>query len=95
MHYVYIIYSQRLDIYYKGITQHPEKRLFEHNNNLSRFTAGKGPWEMVYLEESSSKTDALFREKQLKRLNRKSIKLLLKKSVEQMPVISSNGKPKV
>ncbi len=66
MYYVYIIYSQRLDIYFKGITQYPEKRLFEHNNNLSRFTAGNGPWELVYLDELPSKTDALTREKQLK-----------------------------
>lgn len=67
MNYVYIIYSQRLDIYYKGITQNPENRLFEHNNGLSRFTAGKGPWELVFLEKFQTKTQALIREKQIKK----------------------------
>jgi putative endonuclease len=79
MYYVYILFSQRLDIFYKGITQYPEKRLFEHNNDLSRFTAGKGPWDLVYLEERSSKKDALLREKVVKKLNRRSIQLLIQK----------------
>jgi putative endonuclease len=79
MYYVYILFSQRLDIFYKGITQNPDKRLQEHNNDLSRFTAGKGPWELVYLEEVSSKKEALMREKAIKKLNRKSIILLLQK----------------
>lgn len=67
MFYVYIIFSHRLDIYSKGITQNPEKRLFEHNNGLSRFTAGKGPWELVFLEKFQTKTQALIREKQIKK----------------------------
>jgi putative endonuclease len=79
MYYVYILFSQRLNIFYKGITQNPDKRLQEHNNDLSRFTAGKGPWELVYLEEVSSKKEALIREKAIKKLNRKSIILLLQK----------------
>jgi putative endonuclease len=79
MYYVYILFSQRLNIFYKGITQNPQKRLFEHNNNLSRFTAGKGPWDLVYLEEVNSKKDALLREKSIKKLNRKSILLLIQK----------------
>ena len=29
-HYVYIVYSERLDIYNKAYTQYPEKRLYEH-----------------------------------------------------------------
>ena len=78
MYYVYIIFSLRLNIYYKGITQHPEKRLFEHNNGLARFTASRGPWELVFLEMVSSKSEALLREKAIKKLNRKSILFLIK-----------------
>jgi|JI10StandDraft_1071094.scaffolds.fasta_scaffold36329_4 putative endonuclease len=84
MYYVYILFSQRLNIFYKGITQNPQKRLFEHNNDLSRFTAGKGPWDLVYLEEVNSKKDALLREKAIKKLNRRSILLLIKKYSENL-----------
>jgi len=83
-YYVYIIHSQQKDIFYKGYTQYPEKRLFEHNNGLSRytkgkgpwklvylekFTKGKGPWKLVYLEKFKTKREALIRERQLKKAN--------------------------
>ncbi|MCD4773019.1 MAG: GIY-YIG nuclease family protein [Bacteroidales bacterium] len=38
-YYVYIIKSDSIGIFYKGFTSNPEKRLFEHNNNKSRYTA--------------------------------------------------------
>ena len=65
-HYVHIIYSAQKDIFYKGYTQYPEKRLFEHNNGLSRYTKGKDPWKLVYLEKFKTKREALIREKQIK-----------------------------
>jgi putative endonuclease len=80
MYYVYIIYSPRLNIYYKGISQNPEKRITEHNNGLSIFTANRGPWELIYLEKISTKSEALIREKAIKKLNRKSILRLIENS---------------
>ena len=41
MYYSYIILSKENNIYYKGMTTDILKRLLEHNNNLSRYTAGK------------------------------------------------------
>jgi putative endonuclease len=79
MHYTYIIYSENFDIYYKGVTQNPEYRLWEHNNNKSRFTAGKGPWTLVYLNAFENKRDCLIEENRLKSLNRRSIELLVMK----------------
>ena len=78
MYYTYIIYSSSHTIFYKGITDNPERRLFEHNNNLSRFTADKGPWEMVYLKEWNTKKEALIEEKRIKRLNVRSLELLIR-----------------
>ncbi len=71
------IHSQRLDIYYKGITQNLEKRLLEHTNGLSRFTASRGPWKLVYKEEVPNKSSAIILEKSLKKLYRKSILQLI------------------
>ena len=78
MYYTYIIYSSSHTIFYKGITDNPERRLFEHNNNLSRFTADKGPWEMVYLKDWATKREALIEEKRIKRLNVRSLELLIR-----------------
>ena len=75
--FVYIIQSEDKAILYKGFTTDPEKRLYEHNHNLSRYTSGKGPWNLVYLETFEEKKLALIREKQLKRSNQKYLKWLI------------------
>jgi putative endonuclease len=41
--------------------------MFEHNNDLSRYTAGKGPWKLIVLLKHNTREDALRREKSLKR----------------------------
>jgi putative endonuclease len=74
--YVYIIQSMHLNIYYKGYTTDIERRLGEHNSNLGRYTKGKGPWKLVYLEKFGTKREALLREKQVKRYNAEYIRSL-------------------
>ena len=67
MFYVYVLYSDSHQVYYKGFTENVIKRLTEHNNNLSRYTAGKGPWKLIVVEQFDQKRSALLREKGLKR----------------------------
>jgi len=76
-HFVYIIHSKYKDIYYKGYSADPYKRLLDHNQNKSHFTAHKGPWLLIYLEAFESKSIALKRERQLKRQNRKYLDWLV------------------
>ncbi|MBL7968859.1 MAG: GIY-YIG nuclease family protein [Prolixibacteraceae bacterium] len=76
-YYVYILYSERLGLYYKGYTSYPILRLEEHNQGQSRYTSGKGPWRMVYLEKVSDKKSALIREKQIKRANHNYLQWLI------------------
>ena len=77
-YFVYIIFSSKNNLYYKGFTSNPKHRLIEHNKGRSRYTKGKGPWEMTYLEEFPDKKSALIREKQLKRYNHQYIQKLIK-----------------
>ena len=76
-HYVYIIQSESTGILYKGYTAYPELRLQEHNDDRSRYTSGKGPWKLVYLEGFQHKSDALKREIQLKKSNLNYIRWLI------------------
>jgi putative endonuclease len=50
MYYVYVLHSASYGLYYKGFTQDVERRLSEHNRDKSRYTSGKGPWELLILE---------------------------------------------
>ncbi|MCF8254980.1 MAG: GIY-YIG nuclease family protein [Bacteroidia bacterium] len=76
-HFVYIIYSQTFDIYYKGYSLNPENRIIEHNTNQSSYTENKGPWELVYVKGYQTKREALIEERRIKKLNRNSIEKLI------------------
>jgi len=75
--YVYIIQSLDDDSFYKGFTENPLQRLVQHNNKESHYTSAKTPWKLVYVEEMSSKKEALIREKNLKKATIKRIQALI------------------
>ena len=77
MYYTYIIFSKDHNVFYKGFTIDPLKRLWEHNNNLSLYTAGKGPWSLIYVKKHESKREALIEEKRIKRLKERSLQKLI------------------
>ena len=72
MYYVYILYSEYLDLYYIGSAQNPEKRLIKHLSNHDGFTAKAKDWKICLSECFPDKTEALKREKQLKRWKNRS-----------------------
>ena len=75
--YVYIIQSQKDGSFYKGFSENPLLRLAQHNNKESEFTSYKVPWVLVYVEEMTSKTEALKREKSLKKATKERVMALL------------------
>jgi putative endonuclease len=66
-YYVYILRSQVDGTYYKGFSEDYFQRLSDHNSGLSKFTASKLPWDLIYVEKHPDKTSALKREKKLKK----------------------------
>jgi len=74
---VYILYSHSSDVYYKGVTTDLPKRLYEHQNNLSRYTKNKGPWQLVWTSAFFVKRDALVEELRIKKLNHTSLLKLI------------------
>ena len=43
-----------------------DRRMSKHLDGLSKYTASKGPWRLVYFEMVSSRTGALKQEKEIK-----------------------------
>lgn len=79
-HYAYIIYSIEFDKYYKGYSSNPLRRLEEHNSGRSHYTSQFCPWKLVYIEEFIEKSDALKREKGLKKYSKDQVLELIKLS---------------
>ena len=74
---VYIIQSQADNSYYKGYSTDPLLRLEQHNNKESAYTSAKTPWRLVYIEILDSKTEALKRERVLKKYSHNQIEQLV------------------
>ncbi|MBL0181932.1 MAG: GIY-YIG nuclease family protein [Chitinophagaceae bacterium] len=81
MYYVYIIESRQSGLFYKGSTSDYNRRLDEHNNNINDYTKEKGPWKLVFVQEFESKSEALAKEKRLKRCNKDYLRWLLDQPV--------------
>jgi|WetSurMetagenome_2_1015567.scaffolds.fasta_scaffold711050_1 putative endonuclease len=79
-YYVYIIQSEKDQLYYKGSTEDPVKRLEAHNRGESHYTSSKVPWKLVYVEELPTKREMLIREKKLKRGNAEYFRFLINSS---------------
>lgn len=58
MYYVYVLKSTKTGKLYKGLTGDLRRRIKEHNNSEEKSTKGGAPWQLIYYEAFSNKTDA-------------------------------------
>lgn len=80
--YTYILKCKDESLY-TGWTNDIEHRIKMHNAGKgAKYTRGRGPVELVYLEIFDSKKEAMSQEAQIKKLSRKE-KLLLIESYQQ------------
>jgi putative endonuclease len=76
-HFVYIVRC-RDGTYYTGYTTDLAKRIKAHNNGTgAKYTRGRGPVELLYMEECSSKEAAMQREWAIKSLTRQEKQRLI------------------
>jgi putative endonuclease len=79
MCYTYILFSVKLNRYYIGFTADSvELRLKKHLNSSKGFTSKAKDWKIVYTESFPTKSQAMLREKEIKRRrNKKMIENLI------------------
>jgi len=78
MFYTYIIYSESTDKYYIGHTHDLILRLQRHNEGWTRSTKAGIPWKLIYSEKYQTKSGAMKREYEIKRMkSRKYIEDLI------------------
>jgi len=70
--YVYIITNKTNKVLYIGVTNNLERRIYEHKNKLvPGFTQKYNINKLIHFEHFDNINDAIRREKQLKKWNRK------------------------
>ena len=65
-YYVYILKSKKDNKHYIGSTSDVNARIQYHNQGKQRSTKSRIPFELIYTEEYSTKTEAERREKEIK-----------------------------
>ena len=68
MHFVYVLHSEARQRYYIGSTGDLDRRLVQDNSSRIGYTKVGRPWRLVYSEGYVTKTEALKRERYLKRM---------------------------
>ena len=66
MYYVYILRIEKTGRYYIGQTKDLAKRLEKHSRGETKSIKNRGKFDVVYVEECSSRSEAIRREKQIK-----------------------------
>ncbi|MBI5026601.1 MAG: GIY-YIG nuclease family protein [Nitrospirae bacterium] len=67
MYYMYIIRSKKDSSFYIGQCQNLSQRLLKHNNGYTNSTKAKKPWDLVYHEEYQTRSEAVRREREIKK----------------------------
>lgn len=78
-YFVYIVKCLD-DSYYTGIATNLEKRIKEHNGQLkggAKYTRGKGPVTLKYFEKLETRSKALKREAEIKKMQRSEKQALI------------------
>lgn len=76
-YFVYII-ECRDGTFYTGITNHLQRRLDQHNSGKgAKYTRGRFPVKLCYVEEGEGRAWATSREREIKRLSRSQKELLI------------------
>jgi putative endonuclease len=88
-HWVYILYSESKDVYYKGQTDDLRGRINRHNSKLEKSTQHGVPWRLVWRTEKIDKSSAMKLEKKLKHLTRKRLEAFIRKYGEGVAGVSS------
>lgn len=86
--YVYILQSKTTSRYYAGSTQDVSNRLNEHNSGECKWTRHGVPWDLVYLAEFPSRSEAVKEERRIKSrgIGRYLQEMLTKRLPGQMPI---------
>ena len=66
MYFVYIIYSEKFERFYVGLSYNVKQRLKQHNSGKVKPTKPFVKWKLIHLEKFNTRIEARIREKYFK-----------------------------
>jgi putative endonuclease len=65
--HVYILWSEPVGRYYVGSTSNLMERFAQHNRGQSKYTLTGRPWKLIWNQECTDRTQAIFLENKIKK----------------------------
>ena len=72
-YWVYILYSESTNNFYKGQTVDLKERITRHNSGFEKATRHGVPWQLIWSTEKPDRSSAVVLEQKLKNLSRKRL----------------------
>ena len=69
-YFVYILYSDSIDSFYKGQTNDIVQRLLRHNAGYEKYTQIGIPWILIWTKNFETRSEAVILETKLKNLSK-------------------------
>ena len=82
VYFVYILYSEVEDKFYKGQTSNLNDRLVRHNTGQEKSTRAGVPWILIWSTTKGSRSEAMRLEEKVKNLSRMRLINFIKKYQE-------------
>ena len=80
--HVYILYSEKLGVFYTGQTQNLDARIKRHNNGYEKYTKKGLPWVLRCKISCCSRSEAMKLERKIKNFkSQKRMRLFIKEVV--------------
>ena len=87
---VYIMSNQNRTVFYVGVTSNLESRVLAHKTGESSFTSKYNCHHLLYFEDFADISNAIAREKQLKKWRREWKEELVKKENPEMKDLAAD-----
>jgi putative endonuclease len=84
-YYVYILYSESIESYYKGQTNDLADRIQRHNHKHEKATQHGAPWTLVWSIKLNTRSEAVILEQKLKNLSKERLRTFMKKYKNGLP----------
>ncbi len=85
-YFVYILYSNSIDSFYKGQTNDISQRLLRHNAGYEKYTQKGIPWILIWTKNFETRSEAVILEAKLKNLSKSKLKSFISKYQEFLQI---------
>ena len=89
-YFVYILYSDSIQSFYKGQTNDISQRILRHNSGYEKYTQKGIPWILIWAKNFETRSEAVILETKLKNMSKAKLRIFLLRYHEFLQISIDN-----